>query len=60
MEPAEGDSGEHIPFYVLYLSIIKETHVLVPELNLLYVNDIHVLNSYVNGCLDSITNYLSL
>ena len=42
MEPAEGDSGENIPFYVLYLSIIKETHVLVPEMNLLYVNDVHV------------------
>ena len=47
-------------FYVLYLSIIKETHVLVPEMNLLYVNDIHALNSCVNGCLDFITNYLSL
>ena len=29
-------------FYVLYLSTIKETHVLVHEMNLLYVNDIHV------------------
>lgn len=47
-------------FYVIYLSIIKETHVLVPDIILLYVYDIHLLNSYVSSCLDFITNYLYL
>ena len=60
MEPVEGDSGEIFPFYVLYLPIIKETYVMVPDIDLLYVYDIHVLNSYVNGCLDFIANYLYL
>ena len=43
LEPTEGDSGENIPFYVLYLSIIKETHVFVPDINLLHVHDVSVI-----------------
>ena len=60
MEPVEGDSSENIPFLCTLFAYINETHVLVPEMNLLYVNDIHVLNSCVNGCLDFIPSYLSL